>query len=164
MNIRIAGTVNDSIVDGQGLRYTVFTQGCPHKCPGCHNEESHCFDGGRLVDTQDIIDQIKKNPLLDGVTLSGGEPFCQPEACLEIAQAVHGMGLNVWAYSGYTYEQLKEKAPELLNEVDVLVDGPFILAQRSLELKFKGSRNQRLIDIKRSLKEEKVVLWEPPVW
>jgi len=83
---------------------------------------------------------------------------------LEIAKAVHGAGMNVWAYSGYTYEQLKEKAPELLNEVDVLVDGPFILAQRSLELKFKGSRNQRLIDVKRSLEEEKVVLWEPPVW
>ena len=164
MEIRIFGTVNDSIVDGQGLRYTVFTQGCPHGCPGCHNPESHDFEGGKVVDTQDIIDQIKKNPLLDGVTLSGGEPFCQPEACLEIARAVHGMGLNVWAYSGYTYEQLKEKAPELLNEVDVLVDGPFILAQRSLELKFKGSRNQRLIDVKRSLKEEKVVLWEPPVW
>jgi len=164
MDIRIYGTVNDSIVDGPGLRYTVFTQGCPHKCPGCHNPESHDFDGGRLVDTDEIIAQMKKNPLLDGVTLSGGEPFCQPEACLEIAKAVHGAGMNVWAYSGYTYEQLKEKAPELLNEVDVLVDGPFILAQRSLELKFKGSRNQRLIDVKRSLKEEKVVLWEPPVW
>ncbi|MBQ2700692.1 MAG: anaerobic ribonucleoside-triphosphate reductase activating protein [Clostridia bacterium] len=164
MDIRIFGTVNDSIVDGQGMRYAVFTQGCPHKCPGCHNPESHGFEGGKVVDTQEIIEQMKKNPLLDGVTLSGGEPFCQPEACLAIAQAAHQIGLNVWAYSGYTYEQLLEKTPELLQEVDVLVDGPFILAQRSLELKFKGSRNQRLIDVKRSLQNEAVVLWEPPVW
>jgi len=164
MDIRIFGTVNDSIVDGQGMRYAVFTQGCPHKCPGCHNPESHDFEGGKVVDTQEIIEQMKKNPLLDGVTLSGGEPFCQPEACLAIAQAAHQIGLNVWAYSGYTYEQLLEKTPELLQEVDVLVDGPFILAQRSLELKFKGSRNQRLIDVKRSLQNEAVVLWEPPVW
>ncbi|MBQ8536727.1 MAG: anaerobic ribonucleoside-triphosphate reductase activating protein [Clostridia bacterium] len=164
MDIKIYGTVNDSIVDGPGLRYTVFTQGCPHKCPGCHNPESHDFDGGRLIDTDEIIAQMKQNPLLDGVTLSGGEPFCQPEACLVIAQAAHQAGLNVWAYSGYTYEQLLEKAPELLKEVDVLVDGPFILAQRSLELKFKGSRNQRLIDVKRSLNEKAVVLWQPPIW
>lgn len=164
MDIRIFGTVNDSIVDGPGLRYTVFTQGCPHKCPGCHNPESHDFDGGRLVDTDEIIAQMKKNPLLDGVTLSGGEPFCQPEACLMIARAAHEAGLNVWAYSGYTYEQLLEKTPELLKEVDVLVDGPFILAQRSLELKFKGSRNQRLIDIKKTQQKGEIVLWEAPVW
>lgn len=164
MDIRIYGTVNDSIVDGPGLRYTVFTQGCPHKCPGCHNPESHDFDGGRLVDTDEIIAQMKKNPLLDGVTLSGGEPFCQPEACLMIARAAHEAGLTVWAYSGYTYEQLLEKTPELLKEVDVLVDGPFILAQRSLELKFKGSRNQRLIDIKKTQQKGEIVLWEAPVW
>lgn len=164
MQIRIAGTMNDSIVDGPGLRYTVFTQGCPHGCPGCHNPQSHDFGGGRAVQTEEIIAQIWGNPLLDGVTLSGGEPFCQPEACLAIARAAHEAGLNVWAYSGYTYEQLLEKAPNLLREVDVLVDGPFVLAQRSLEIKFRGSRNQRLIDVKRSLAQGVPVMWEFPVW
>ena len=168
MEIRIAGTVNDSIVDGPGYRYTIFTQGCPHHCPGCHNPETHPFEGGRGVDTQTIIDQFRENPLLDGITLSGGDPLCQPEACLVLAQAAHGCGLTVWAYTGYTWETLlKESDPArmaLLREIDVLVDGPFILAQRSLELKFCGSRNQRLIDVKKSLQAGAVVLWQAPSW
>ena len=168
MNIRIAGTVNDSIVDGPGYRYTIFTQGCPHHCPGCHNPETHPFDGGKTVDTQTIIDQFLENPLLDGITLSGGDPFCQPEECLVLAQAAHAGRLNVWAYTGYTWEALlKENDPArmaLLKEIDVLVDGPFILAQRSLELKFCGSRNQRLIDVQKSLTTGEVVLWQAPSW
>ncbi len=168
MNIRIAGTVNDSIVDGPGYRYTVFTQGCPHHCPGCHNPESHDFAGGRVVDTEVILKQVRENPILDGVTLSGGEPFCQPEACLELARAAHALHLNVWCYTGYTYEMLlKEADPArlaLLSEVDVLVDGPFILAQKSLELKFCGSRNQRLIDLKKTRETGVVTLWQAPSW
>lgn len=168
MEIRIFGTAEDSIVDGPGIRYSVFTQGCPHHCPGCHNPESHPFDGGRVVDTAELIAVMKRNPLLDGLTLSGGDPMCQPEACLELAQAAKAARLNVWCYTGYTWEALQAEADEakkaLLAAVDVLVDGPFILAQRSLALKFCGSRNQRLIDVKRSLAAGEVVLWTPPAW
>ncbi len=168
MEIRIFGTVEDSIVDGPGLRYSVFTQGCPHHCPGCHNPESHDFTGGRLADTDDLAAVMMRNPLLDGLTLSGGEPFCQPEACLKLAQAAHEARLNVWCYTGYTWEALHaEQDPArmaLLQAVDVLVDGPFLLEQRSLELKFCGSRNQRLIDVGKSLAAGEVVLWTQPKW
>ena len=168
MNIRIAGTVNDSIVDGPGLRFTVFTQGCPHHCPGCHNPETHDPMGGQDADTADIIQKMLVNPLLSGVTLSGGDPMEQPLPCLEIAKAAHQNMLNVWTYTGNTFERLlSENDPDritLLRETDVLVDGPFILAQRSLELCYYGSKNQRLIDVKASLASGSVVLWQPPVW
>ena len=168
MEIRIFGTVEDSIVDGPGLRYSVFVQGCPHHCPGCHNPESHDFNGGRLADTADIIAAMKKNPLLDGLTLSGGEPMCQPEACTALAEAAIAAGLNVWCYTGFTWEYLtRDRDPArmaLLRAVTVLVDGPFLLEQRSLELKYCGSRNQRLIDVAKSMQEDKVVLWEAPKW
>ena len=120
------------------------------------------------MDTQDIIRGIGANPLLDGLTLSGGEPMCQPEACRILAEAAHAARMNVWCYTGYTWEALMaENDPArmaLLQQVDVLVDGPFLLAQRSLELKYCGSRNQRLIDVKQSLAAKKVVLWQPPQW
>ena len=168
MQIRIAGMVNDSIVDGPGLRFTVFTQGCPHGCPGCHNPDTHDPMGGREEDTRTIIDKMMKNPLLSGVTLSGGEPLVQPAACLEIARAAHGAHLSVWAYTGFVWEDLLgQNDPDvmaLLGEVDVLVDGPFLLEKRSLELDYCGSSNQRLIDVPASLAQGKVVLWRPPVW
>ena len=168
MKIRIAGTVNDSIVDGPGLRFTVFTQGCPHGCPGCHNPETHDPTGGREEDTEALIEKMDKNPLLSGLTLSGGDPMLQPEACLELAKAAHQKGLNVWLYSGYTWEELtEEKDPArmaLLGETDVMVDGRFMLEQRSLELDYRGSRNQRLIDVPASLKNGEVRIWQPPVW
>ena len=155
MKLRIAGIVNDSIVDGPGLRLTVFTQGCPHHCPGCHNPQTHDFGGGSEGDTAEIIAKMKKNPLLDGLTLSGGEPFVQPEACAELARAAHGLKLNVWSYSGYTFEELCEQGTDaqkaLLRELDVLVDGRFELAKRSLDCRFRGSTNQRLIDVPKSL-------------
>ncbi len=163
MNIRIAGIVDDSIVDGPGFRLAVFTQGCPHDCPGCHNPDTHPFDGGKPDTTERIISQMLQNPLLDGVTLTGGDPFCQSAACAEIAEAAKKHGLNVWAYSGWTYEQLTEKAKtepdiaRLLNTTDILVDGPFILKQRTLELRFRGSKNQRLIDVPASLKSGQAV-------
>lgn len=160
MNIRIAGLVNDSIVDGPGFRFTVFTQGCPHHCAGCHNPQTHDFAGGSDVQTDEILAKIKKNPLLDGVTLSGGEPFCQSEACAEIARAVRKMGLNVWSYSGYTFEELidgKEAWKDFLREIDVLVDGRFELEKRTLECRFRGSSNQRLVDVQASLEHGKVI-------
>ena len=168
MNIRIFGTAMDSIVDGPGIRFAVFTQGCPHHCEGCHNPESHDFAGGREESTGALIAQMMENPLLDGLTLSGGDPLCQPEACLELACAAHAARMNVWCYTGYTWEALhQENDPArmaLLQELDVLVDGPFILAQRSLELKYCGSRNQRLIDVRKSLAAGEIVLWQPPKW
>lgn len=163
MIIRIAGIENDSIVDGPGFRLAVFTQGCVHHCPGCHNPETHPFDGGKEVDTDRIVRLMEENPLLDGITLSGGDPFCQPAACAELAKAAKAMGLNVWAYSGWTYEELMEMSKEspdilrFLENTDVLIDGPFILAERTLELRFRGSRNQRQIDVQKSLLEGKAV-------
>ena len=168
MNIRIAGVVNDSIVDGPGLRFSVFTQGCSHHCPGCHNPETHDPQGGHDEDTDALIAKMKKNPLLSGITLTGGDPLEQSAPCLELAKAAHAAGLNVWAYTGYTWEQLLNRAdPDqmaLLREVDVLVDGPFIQGERSLELDYRGSKNQRLIDVPATLRENRVVLWTPPVW
>ena len=168
MKIRIAGVVDDSIVDGPGLRFSVFTQGCFHHCPGCHNPETHDPNGGREEDTDALIARMRKNPLLSGITLSGGDPLEQSLPCLELAKAAHQMHMNVWAYTGYTWEQLMEESdPDrmaLLKEVDVLVDGPFILSQRSLKLDFCGSKNQRLIDVPATLREGKIALWSPPVW
>lgn len=166
MRISLSGVTGDSIVDGPGLRLTIFTQGCLHHCPGCHNPQTHDPEGGSWADTEDILVAAAENPLLDGITLSGGDPFLQPVPCLALAEGAHKIGLNVWTYTGYTWEALwEENAPEkiaLLKETDVLVDGPFLLAERSLELRFCGSRNQRLIDVKKSLAEDKVVLWEEP--
>ncbi|MBR3020390.1 MAG: anaerobic ribonucleoside-triphosphate reductase activating protein [Clostridia bacterium] len=168
MKIRLAGIVDDSIVDGPGLRFSVFTQGCSHHCPGCHNPETHDPMGGHEEDTEALVARMKKNPLLSGITLSGGDPMEQGAPCAELAKAAHGLGLNVWTYTGYTWEQLlQENDPDkmaLLRETDVLVDGPFLLNQRSLELNFCGSKNQRLIDVPASLRSGSVTLWTPPVW
>lgn len=166
MRISLSGVTGDSIVDGPGLRLTIFTQGCLHNCPGCHNPQTHDPNGGSWADTEDILAAAAENPLLDGITLSGGDPFMQPVPCLALAEGAHKIGLNVWTYTGYTWEALREENDAdklaLLKETDVLVDGPFLLAERSLELRFCGSRNQRLIDVKKSLAEDKVVLWEEP--
>ncbi len=166
MKISLSGITGDSIVDGPGLRLTIFTQGCPHHCPGCHNPQTHDPSGGSWADTEDILAAAAENPLLDGITLSGGEPFLQPAPCLALAEGAHKIGLNVWTYTGYTWEALwQENDTEklaLLRETDVLVDGPFLLAERSLELRFCGSRNQRLIDVKESLRQGRVIVWEPP--
>ena len=168
MKFRIHGTAQDSIVDGPGIRFAVFVQGCPHRCEGCHNPESHDPAGGRETTTEEIIAQMKANPLLDGLTLSGGEPMSAAEACLEIALAAKAARLNVWCYTGYTWEALlKEADPArmaLLRQVDVLVDGPFMLAERSLELTFCGSRNQRLIDVPKTMAAGEIVRWQPKKW
>lgn len=168
MKIRLFGTAPESIVDGPGLRYAVFTQGCPHHCPGCHNPETHDPKGGHEALTEDLIKAMGQNPLLDGLTLSGGEPLTQPEACLDLARGARALKLNIWLYTGYVYEELllkKDKAVmDLLKACDVLVDGPFILKERSLSLPFRGSLNQRLIDLKQSLETGECILWEPPVY
>lgn len=162
MELRIAGTANDSIVDGPGIRFTIFTQGCPHHCEGCHNPETHDPNGGEVVDTSDLLAKIRANPLLDGVTFSGGEPFCQAKALADLGREIKSLGLNIVTYTGYTFEKLyadrrKNGWGELLDVTDYLVDGPFILAQKDWEIRFRGSSNQRYIDCQASLAEGRAV-------
>ena len=164
--IRIFGTAPDSIVDGPGLRYAVFVQGCSHACPGCHNPESHDPAGGTVMRIDDIVADIAGNGLISGVTLSGGDPFEQPAACAELARRAHALGHDVWTYTGYLYEDLAGSSDEavraLLAETDVLVDGPFVKAKKSYLLLWKGSSNQRVIDLAamRAAASDKIVLWE----
>lgn len=154
--LRIAGITDDSIVDGPGIRLTVFVQGCPHNCEGCHNPQTHDFSAGIDMTVDEIMGRINANPLLDGVTFSGGEPFCQAAALSELGRMVQKKGLNVITYSGYTYEYLRKNSDnknnygKLLDVSDYLVDGPFIAGQKDMLLKFRGSRNQRIIDVKKS--------------
>lgn len=158
--LRISGIVEESIVDGKGIRFAIFTQGCPHHCPGCHNPQTHDFSGGRDVDIDELMAMIEKNPLLRGVTFSGGEPFCQSGPLAALAKRVHEKNMDVTVFTGYTLEELEKDpaARELLQETDTLVDGKFILAQRDLRLAFRGSRNQRVIDMNRTRREGRVVL------
>lgn len=158
--IRIAGVVSESIVDGPGIRFAVFAQGCVHHCKGCHNVSTHDFSGGYDVTIAELVAEIDKNPLLDGVTFTGGEPFCQPAAFLALAKEVKGRNLHLLAFSGYTYEELLTLAEkdddlrQLLSCVDILIDGPFIEEEKDLTLQFRGSKNQRIIDMKATGQEE----------
>ena len=151
LTLRIAGVVRESIVDGPGLRFAVFAQGCPHRCKGCHNELTHDFQGGYDCELSKILNEIDKNPLLTGITFSGGEPFCQAKGFHELGVEIKSRGLDIISYSGYTLEELRkmekndESIGKLLDITDYLVDGPFILEERDLTLEFRGSRNQRFI-------------------
>ncbi|MEA4805674.1 anaerobic ribonucleoside-triphosphate reductase activating protein [Acetobacterium wieringae] len=162
--IRIAGVVKESIVDGPGIRFVVFAQGCPHQCEGCHNPATHDLSGGHLVAIDTIIAEMKKNPLLDGITLSGGEPFLQSAGFSELARCAQAAGYHVMTYTGYTYETLTAKNDQewlrLLKYTDLLVDGRFEAEQKSLLLKFRGSHNQRIIDVKKSQQKNQLVLSE----
>ena len=162
--LRIAGVIRQSIVDGAGLRFVVFTQGCPHRCEGCHNPQTHDMDGGYLIEQQKIIAEFFKNPLLKGITFSGGEPFEQAEALIPIAEAVKTNGDDVTIYSGYTLEELTAKhdrhVDKLLLLCDVFIYGRFVLAERDLTLVFRGSRNQRIIDMNESRKCNKIIIKE----
>jgi anaerobic ribonucleoside-triphosphate reductase activating protein len=162
--INLAGIIRESIVDGPGIRFVVFAQGCPRRCEDCHNPSSWSFEGGSKMTPQKIMEEISKNSLITGVTLSGGEPFCQPETMAELAKLCCERGLNVIAYTGYLYEDLLEMGQsqpaimDLLKATDVLVDGPFVTALKSYELRFMGSSNQRAIDVPKSLEQGKAIL------
>lgn len=150
----LSGIVEDSIVDGPGIRTTVFSQGCPHHCAGCHNPETWEFGCGTPMDEERILEIVRSNPLCRGVTFSGGEPFAQAEGFARLARLLKSSGYEVASYSGFTFEQLLHGTPaqkELLQTIDVLIDGPFLMEERSLELVFRGSRNQRILDIPKSL-------------
>ena len=162
MKIRLAGIVDESIVDGKGIRMTVFTQGCPHHCPGCHNPQTHDFTGGTEADTDEIFERFCENPLLRGITFSGGEPFCQPVPLKALADRVHSVKKDVTIYTGWTYEQLiamhDPDVDALLSVCDVLVDGPFVEALKDPDLLFRGSENQRLIDMRATRETGNVVV------
>ncbi|MDR2900621.1 MAG: anaerobic ribonucleoside-triphosphate reductase activating protein [Treponema sp.] len=161
VNLSIGGIESESIVDGPGFRYVVFVQGCCFSCEGCHNAALQSFEGGREISPEEILASIKANPLLSGLTLSGGEPFTQASACANLAREVHAFGLSVITYTGYTWEELtasdRSDWNALIHETDILVDGPFIKELKNIALTFRGSSNQRLIDVKKSLAEGKVV-------
>lgn len=169
-SINVFGLVPDSIVDGPGLRYSIFVQGCSHGCPGCHNPESQPTEGGELYSIDQVYDDISSNKLIHAVTFSGGEPFEQPEACAALAKRLKQNGYSIWAYTGYLLEDLMEQAKDkpaiadFLNSIDVLVDGPFVQSKHSYDLKWKGSSNQRLIDIPQTLQSGNVVEWHEPTF
>jgi anaerobic ribonucleoside-triphosphate reductase activating protein len=162
--LTIGGIEDESIVDGPGFRYTVFVQGCDFRCPGCHNSQLQSFAGGRRISVAEIIAAIKANPLLSGLTLSGGDPFTQAAPCAVLAEQVRALGLGVMVYTGYLWEDLLAAGSpaqrRLIEAADILVDGPFIQAQKNIDLRFRGSANQRLIDVPQSLASGRVVLWE----
>ena len=149
VSLRVAGVIEESIVDGPGIRFVLFLQGCRLRCPGCQNPQTWDFDGGTLVPSDEVLARIRENPLVHGVTFSGGEPFEQADALLPLAKELKAQGYHLMAFSGFTLEQLVQK-PEcraLLEQLDLLVDGPFIEAQKSLDLRFRGSRNQRILNM-----------------
>ncbi|MDR1587892.1 MAG: radical SAM protein [Treponema sp.] len=180
--LRVGGTEPESVVDGPGFRYVVFVQGCDFRCPGCHNRRLQSFEGGRPVTIEELLGEIRENPLLDGITLSGGDPFTQAEPCAILAEEVRALGLSVMTFTGYLWEDLYEAAGfgggagafdggafgleagfgrtgwrRLIEATDILADGPFIQALRNIDLRFRGSSNQRLIDVRKSLVRGKAV-------
>ena len=165
MKVRLAYPIqSDSIVDGEGLRSVIWFQGCKHYCKGCHNPETWNMNQGYEVDIEQLKKEIEELELQDGVTFSGGDPMFQPEALLYLLKVVKENGMNTWVYSGYTFDKLLEIAIEkpiyhdILNNIDVLVDGLFELENKSLNVIFRGSTNQRIIDVKKSIKEGQVCL------
>ncbi len=165
--LELSGIAGDSIVDGPGIRTTVFSQGCPHHCPGCHNPETWQFGCGTPMNVEAIAEQVYANPLCRGVTFSGGEPFAQAEGFVKLARLLKDRGYEVASYTGYTFEQLlqgTDAQQQLLQAVDVLIDGPYMQQQRSLELSFRGSRNQRILDVPASLAAQQAVWTKDPRW
>lgn len=162
--INMCGVEPESIVDGPGFRYVIFVQGCPHRCPGCHNPQSHPFEGGYEKTVDELYAEIKSNVFLSGVTFSGGEPFCQPGPLFELAKKLKADGLSLMSYTGYTLEELEASGDEdvkgLLGLLDILVDGRFVEAERNLTLLYRGSENQRVIDMKKTIESGEVVLWQ----
>ena len=162
MEVRLArGLQKDSIVDGSGIRTVIWFQGCLHHCYMCHNPETWDLNGGIVFDLDDIKEEIKNLKYQSGITLSGGDPFFQAESATEIAKYAHECNLNVWCYTGFTYEELIEADDDkknLLKNVDVLVDGRFENEKKSLACKFRGSTNQRIIDVPKSIEQGDIVL------
>ncbi|MCL2496679.1 MAG: anaerobic ribonucleoside-triphosphate reductase activating protein [Clostridiales bacterium] len=162
MRIRLAGVVEESVTDGPGIRMVIFTQGCPHNCPGCHNPQTHDPNGGEWHDTEALLARFAARPQLAGLTISGGEPLMQAEAVAVLARGVKDLGKTVLLYSGYTFEDLRDSSKSdaaierLLAYTDILIDGPFIEAERDISLAFRGSRNQRIIELGKQQVEDRI--------
>jgi len=160
----IAGVEKNSIVDGPGIRYAIFTQGCPHRCPGCHNPQTWELEEGTSIKLSQLLQEIKETRLLQGVTFTGGDPFLQASSLAKLGKAIKEMGLDLLVYTGYTWEELLSKEDpayrELLLTIDILIDGPFKLEEKDLSLPFRGSRNQRIINVPASLAQGEIVLAE----
>jgi anaerobic ribonucleoside-triphosphate reductase activating protein len=153
MKVRVAGVVKESVVDGPGIRYAIFAQGCKHGCNNCHNPDTHNLNGGELMDADELISDILNNNHIDGVTFSGGDPFFQTEEFAYIGYKLKENGINILSYTGFKYEDIinDEKKFKLLQKLDILIDGRFVNDKKTLNLPFRGSSNQRIIDIKSSL-------------
>ena len=164
--IRLAGIAENSLVNGKGLRKVFFSQGCSHHCEGCFNQHTWEFAGGRMFDMDELVQKVKDEPFLDGVTFSGGDPFQQADKFAYLAKKLHEANINIWAYTGYTFEELIELAQtnsyikQMINNVDVIVDGRFMKDKMSENLKYCGSSNQRVINVKSSLNENKIILFK----
>ncbi len=162
--IRVLDIIEDTMVDGPGFRTSIYCAGCRHACPGCHNPQSWAFDGGRDMSTADMMKIITADPYAN-VTFSGGDPMYQAAGFAELAHAIHrDTNKDIWCYTGFCYESLiHEDQRELLEQIDVLVDGPFVQKLYDPDLLFRGSSNQRLIDVQKSLYAGRVILWEPGI-
>ena len=161
--VRLAGIAYESLVNGPGMRRVFFAQGCRHNCEGCFNKETHDFNGGELKNMDELINDVITNPLLKGVTFSGGDPLEQAESFSYMAKAFKKKDLDIWCYTGYTFEQIlnmmkeNKSLKELINNIDVLVDGKFEINNKKDGLRFKGSTNQRLINVKESLEKNEII-------
>lgn len=157
--IRVVDIVPGTSVDGPGLRTSVYIAGCRHRCPGCHNPQTWDFDNGRLMTVDEIMSVIEENGF--NVTLTGGDPLYSVQAITPLVDAISSAGYSLWLYTGYLWEELLSLPgmEKLLPKIEVIVDGPFELDQRDISLPFRGSSNQRLIDVQASLAEGHAVAW-----
>lgn len=164
--IRLAGIAYESLVNGPGLRRVFFSQGCIHNCKGCFNPSTHCDNGGELKNIDELLEDVRKNPMLKGITFSGGDPFEQANEFAYMAVKIEEIGLNIWCYTGYTFEYILQHKDEhkgwkkLLNNIDVLVDGKFEENEQNTNFKYRGSANQRIIDVRESLEKDNIVILE----
>ena len=166
--LRLAGIEHESIVDGPGIRTVIFCQGCLRHCEGCHNPETWPLNTGELVSVDDAAAIVHSNPLCHGITFSGGEPFLQADELFKLAKKLREDGYEIASYTGFTFEELlangTQEQRDLLSVLDVLIDGSFILSERTLDLNFRGSSNQRILNVQESLRVGKAVLEDSPRW
>ena len=162
MTIRVLSVLHDTTVDGPGFRTSIYCAGCGHHCPGCHNPQSWDFDGGEERSVDDLMAEITEDPFAD-VTFTGGDPLYQAASFTELARRIkQETNKNIWCYTGFLFEDIRDKAQfqKLFNHIDVIVDGRFDLSQRNEDLPFRGSANQRIIDVQKSLREDNIVMWK----
>lgn len=166
MKINVLRVLHDTTVDGPGFRTSIYCAGCRHQCPECHNPQSWEFGSGTDMTTQALLDEILADPFAD-VTFTGGDPFYQADAFAELATLIKKSSKkSIWCYTGFLYEQLikNESRRKLLENIDVLVDGPFHISERDEDILFRGSSNQRIISIPESLQTGEITLWKAPNW